>query len=112
MAMIEPYSCLFSSVYGRPTCRIARRKNCKTRTQDLKNYDNRRSRHFYTLEPSRLNDNPAIPGCRNGVADQTKQAIIDHFTANGERDVLGKHNVFVFRTNLDLCQCERNLPGW
>ncbi|CAG8514642.1 5216_t:CDS:2 [Funneliformis caledonium] len=52
-----------------------------------------------------FNDVPAIPGCRNGVAGQTLNAIVAHFTANGGFDVQGLNTVFVFRTNNDLGQC-------
>jgi hypothetical protein len=59
-----------------------------------------------------FNDVPATPGSRNGVAGQTIQAIVNHFTANGGTDVYGQNTVFVFRTNDDLGQCENNIPGW
>ncbi|CAG8706432.1 9815_t:CDS:2, partial [Funneliformis mosseae] len=59
-----------------------------------------------------FNDVPAMPGCRNGVAGQTLNAIVAHFTANGGTDVLGQNTVFLFRTNIDLGFCEENLPLW
>jgi hypothetical protein len=59
-----------------------------------------------------FNDVPAVPGCRNGVAGQTQDAIVTHFTTNRGTDVKGLNTVFVFRTNDDLGQCENNLPPW
>jgi hypothetical protein len=59
-----------------------------------------------------FNDVPTTPGSRNGVAGQTRQAIVNHFTANRGTDVNGQNTIFVFRTNNDLGWCENNLPGW
>jgi hypothetical protein len=59
-----------------------------------------------------FNNVPAMPGCRNGVANQTLNTIVTHFTTNGGTDVKGLNNVFVFSTNDALQTCEENLPAW
>ncbi|GBB95548.1 hypothetical protein RclHR1_02560008 [Rhizophagus clarus] len=59
-----------------------------------------------------FNDVPAMPGCRNGVAGQTKNAIVTVFTTNRGTDIKGLNTVFLFKTNDDLGQCENNLPQW
>jgi len=59
-----------------------------------------------------FNDVLAMPGSRNGVAGQTVQAIVAHFTVNRGTDVYGQNTVFLFRTNDDLGQCENGIPGW
>ena len=59
-----------------------------------------------------FNDVRATPGSRNGVAGQTMQAIVNHFTASRGTDVNGQNMIFLFRTNNDLGQCENNIPGW
>ena|ERR1043165_3314657 len=59
-----------------------------------------------------FNDVPATPGSRNGVAGQTLQTIVNHFTTNRGTNVYGQNTVFVFGTNDDLGQCENNIPGW
>src|SRR4051794_18141893 len=55
-----------------------------------------------------FNDVPAVPGCRNGVAGQTLNAIVTHYTTNRGTNIKGLDTVFVFRTNNDLGQCENN----
>ncbi|PKC01678.1 hypothetical protein RhiirA5_426315 [Rhizophagus irregularis] len=60
----------------------------------------------------RFNDIPTMPGCRNGIAEQTQNAIVTVFTTNRGIDVKGLNTVFLFRTNDDLGQCENHIPRW
>src|SRR5207249_5921638 len=62
--------------------------------------------------PVGFNDVPAVPGFRNGGANQSKQDIVTYFTTHGGVDVKNLNTVFVFRTNNDLGEAENNLPSW
>jgi hypothetical protein len=46
------------------------------------------------------------------MVSQTRQTIINHFTANRGTDVNGLNTIFLFRTNDDLGWCENTIPRW
>ncbi|CAG8494688.1 4088_t:CDS:2, partial [Racocetra fulgida] len=59
-----------------------------------------------------FNDVPTVPGCRNGIAGQTKAALITHLVTNGAVDVSGLNLVYMFRSQNAYSQCEDTIPAW
>ncbi|CAG8751651.1 15788_t:CDS:2, partial [Racocetra persica] len=58
-----------------------------------------------------FNDVPTVPGCRNGIAGQTKAALITHLVTNGAVDVYGLNLVYMFRSQNAYSQCEDTIPA-
>ncbi|PKY54659.1 hypothetical protein RhiirA4_426930 [Rhizophagus irregularis] len=49
-----------------------------------------------------FNDVPTMPGCRNGIAEQTQNAIVTVFTTNRGIDVKGFNTVFYLEQTMIL----------
>ncbi|CAG8781565.1 18568_t:CDS:1, partial [Gigaspora rosea] len=51
-----------------------------------------------------------IANCRNGVASQTKVAIINYIVGCGGVDFNGLNELFLFRSPLAISRCQHGFP--
>src|SRR4051812_32448475 len=51
----------------------------------------------------------AVPNCRNGVAGQTKTAIISNLIAHGARNFMNKNLLFIFPKGEEIANWSKNV---